>query len=83
MQKPYNVLSLKDEKEIAKLDNLLTILFKGAQGKEIRTMDFADTGVWPTAGSIAEKELVFANNAIDGLRIYTKISGVLKFVAFS
>lgn len=82
MQKPYKISGIKDEKDVALVDNLFSILFSGVQGKEIRTLEFADTGVWPETGSIAEKELVFAVNAIDGIRLYTKISGVLKFVAF-
>lgn len=83
MQKPYEVTSIKDDKDVSAVNNLFTILFKGVQGKEIRTMEFSDTGVWPTPGAIAEKELVFASNAVDGVRLYTKIGGALKYLSFT
>lgn len=83
MQKPYNISAVSDKKSIELLDNLFTILFKGVQGREIKTLEFAATGVWPTVAMLAEKEIVFAVNAVDGVRLYTKIAGVLKFVAFT
>jgi len=83
MQKPYDVKTIETPKDIELIDNLFTILFKGVQGREIRTLKYTVTATWPTTGAVAEKELVFVNNTIDGVRLYTKISGVLKYIAFT
>ena len=83
MQKPYKIIEIKTEKDVELVDNLFTILFSNVQGKGIKTFEFTTTGVWVTAGSVGEKELVFAINTVDGVRLYTKIAGNLKYIAFT
>ena len=83
MQKPYNITEVSDKKSIELLDNLFSILFKGAQDREIKTLEFAATGVWPTVDMLSEKEIAFAVNAVDGVRLYVKVAGALKYCAFT
>jgi hypothetical protein len=84
MQKPYQIRELKTPDDIQKLDTLLATLFRGVQDKEFRYLEFEDTGVWPDAEIIGEKTLNIAVNTADNaVRLYTKVSGNLKYLTFT
>jgi len=69
---------------VEQADNLLSIVFRGAQDKEHTLLEFTGAGVWPAAAVIQEKHVILCYNSTDGAyRIYTKVKGVLKYVALT
>lgn len=83
MNKPYKIVELKTPKDTELVDNLFSIIFSNMQNREVKTLEFVTTGVWPVANMLAEKEIVFAVNAVDGVRLYTKVAGIVRYIAFT
>jgi uncharacterized caspase-like protein len=84
MNKPYSITALDNSKDIGLLDNLFTIVFSSIQDKEHIFLTFSGTGVWPTAAMIGEKQMFICKNTTDNaVRVYTKISGALWYVALT
>ena len=84
MQKPYPITNLEGQENIRLLDNSLTILFREAQSKEFVYTEYTGAGVWPAAADIGEKQLVLVKNVTDNaVRLYTRIGGTLKYIAFT
>lgn len=79
--KPNPVTSLDQPGDAAKVDNLFSILFLQAQGKELNYIEFTGVGELPAAEDIHELQLTIVHNSTDGVfRLYTKIRGNLKFL---
>ncbi len=80
MKKPYNIASLSSAQDIARLDNLLTMLFSAVQS-EIPNRTYSSTGVYITAEEMEEKKLYIVENTTDNVRrLYTKLNNVVRYV---
>ena len=81
---PNRITSLDTPQDAGRVDNLFSILFQKAQGKEHQYLEFSGAGVWPAVTVIPEKHIVLCYNSTDAVyRIYTTIGGVLKYVSLT
>ncbi len=84
MNKPEKITSIESPKDVERVDNSFNILFQQAQAKEFTFLTFSGAGVWPAAGLIPEKQCVICENTTDNAeRLYTKIKGNLKYIAWT
>ncbi len=83
IKKPYKITKIDNNQDIERLDNLLSLLFTNIQPQEHRYLAFTGAGVWLSADDIREKELILCENTTDNeRRLYTKISGTLRYIVW-